>query len=266
MTRDYYLQRTPFTRREWFLCRGEKLTAWAGGEDAPMTYVTRAEVMELCETLNRRFAGRLPAGMEIRLPTAAEWRLAYARGRAETNLLADAAYAEPAARCERGWFGVGADRTVYSSGMAGYYRARQLAVPMVTNLWPEFPPRQLSGKVARWARYASQFAPVPVARKDPDALGLYDMLGNCLEMVVDRAEPDLGHWSASEFGVLAGELYAGKGMAVSDPVVKDGAKTLMLGNYRSPESPGDEVWVAPFDRLPHLGFRLCVGPRLEEEN
>jgi len=106
VTRPYWLAATPVTRRQWFAVRGEPLTAWEGGEDAPMTYVTRDEVTNFCARLNARFSAELPSGYEIRLPTLAEWRLAYALGKTLPEDFPDKK-AMRRASVERGWYGQG---------------------------------------------------------------------------------------------------------------------------------------------------------------
>ena len=262
VTYPYWLAKTPVTRRQWFAVRGEPLKAWAGGGDVPMTYVTREEVTDFCARLNARFAAQLPRDCEIRLPTVAEWRLAYVVGRTVTNVLTTGRHDQRRANCEIGWFGQGVNGEAGRSDMKRYYEDLNLPVPMVTNIWPEFPLQRIDSHDANWVRYSSQFAPVPVGLKPANALGLRDLYGNCFEMAYDRGSTNEQRWGGSEFGLRTGNLYPGLGLFVTNPVASHGSHPLMLGTYITPDLLGDEVWVAPFDRLPHLGFRLCIGPKL----
>lgn len=262
VTYPYWLAKTPVTRRQWFAVRGEPLKAWAGGGDAPMTYVSRDEVTDFCARLNARFAAQLPHDCEIRLPTVAEWRLAYVVGRTVTNVLTTGRHDQRRANCEIGWFGQGVNGEAGRSDMKRYYEDLNLPVPMVTNIWPEFPLQRIDSHDANWVRYSSQFAPVPVGLKPANALGLRDLYGNCFEMAYDRGSTNEQRWGGSEFGLRTGNLYPGLGLSVTNPVASRGSHPLMLGTYITPDLLGDEVWVAPFDRLPHLGFRLCIGPKL----
>ena len=262
VTAPYYLQEVPVSRRIWYAVRGEALTAWRGGEEAPMTYVSRAEVTNFCARLNAAWADRLPAGYEIRLPTVAEWRLAYALGGTVTNFSTKMSEAQRKMNDAIGWFGIGANGEVKFSNIKTYYEGLNLPVPMVTNIWPAFPPHRIDTQDAVWKRKASQFAPVPVGLKPANRLGLRDMLGNCFEMVYDLGSTNVPNWGCSEFGFRVDNPYVGQGFSLTNPVAHSGNFPLMLGTYISQTLPGDYVWAAPFDRLPLLGFRLCLGPKL----
>ena len=81
VTRPYWLGEAPVTWRQWRAVRGEKFEGrWNGQGGAPATYLTCDEASSFCARLTRRFAKELPEGYEIRLPTVAEWRLAYQVG------------------------------------------------------------------------------------------------------------------------------------------------------------------------------------------
>ena len=262
VTKPYWLAEVPVTRRQWFGVRGEPAVAWKGGEDAPMTYVSRDEICAWCSNVNVRFAKTLPEGYEIRLPTVAEWRLAYQVGRTETHDLSVRKDVRRRANFAIGWFGQGVNGTQQTSNMKRYYADRKLPVPLVKDVWPEFPPRQIDSNDAWWVRDSSQFASVPVGLKAANGLGLHDMHGNCFEMTYDSGTTNVRQWGGSEFGLRVGNPYVGFGPCVTNPVVRSGSHALMLGTCISPELRGEDVWVTPFDRLPHLGFRLCIGPKL----
>jgi len=239
---------------------GEPLTAWEGGEDAPMTYVTRDEVTNFCARLNVRFSAKLPRGYEIRLPTLAEWRLAYVQGKTVPTHFADKR-AMRRTYVERGWYGQGINGEGKSADMRRYYADLNRPLSMVTNIWPTFPPRVINSGKDNWARYSSEIPPVPVGLKPTNELGLHDMLGNCYERVLDTCSDKVHHWGKTEWGVTTIGLYAGQGLALTNPVERTGNLPLMVGTYLAPDIPGDRAWSADFDRLPHLGFRLCIGPK-----
>lgn len=259
VTRPYWLAEIPVTWRQWRAVRGESWEGgWNGRGGAPATYLTQDEATAFCAKLTRRFKKELPEGYEIRLPTVAEWRLAYQVGETVTNAPGLSKNDLRRENVKIGWFGQGGR----GSNMGRYFDGRHLPPSLVTNVWPKFPPRRIDSKDANWVREASQIASVPVGLKPANKLGLHDMIGNCFEMTADRGVLNTNRWGASEFGLRAGNPYEGLGFAVTNPVVRTGTCPLMLGTYLAPDLNGDDVWLAPFDRLPHLGFRLCLGPKL----
>ena len=263
VTRPYWLGEAPVTWRQWRAVRGEAYEGgWDGRGGAPATYLTYAEASGFCARLTRRFAKELPEGYEIRLPTVAEWRLAYQGGQTVTNQAAGDVYAARRVRCEVGWFGQGANGTAESSGMKRYFEDRNMKVQLVSDVWPDFPPQRINPKKDEWVRYSSRIVPVPVKQKPCNGLGLYDMFGNCFEMCYDCVATNNILHAASEFGFQVRNPYPEQGLSLVDPVGLSGPMPKMLGTYITPGLPGDEVWSTFFDRLPHLGFRLCIGPKL----
>ena len=265
VTRPYWLGEAPVTWRQWRAVRGETYEGGGNGRGgAPATYLTYDEASSFCARLTRRFAKDLPKGYEIRLPTVAEWRLAYQVGQTVTNQTEGDTYAARRARCEIGWFGQGANGQWETSNMKRYFEDRNRKVQLVSETWPDFPPRQIDSKESNWLRYSSKFVPVPVKLKPCNGLGLYDMYGNCYEMCFDCVSTNGVNRVMSEFGFRVGNLYSGMGLSLVDPLVLSGPMPTMLGTYITPGLPGDEVWSTFFDRLPHLGFRLCIGPKMEK--
>ena len=265
VTYPYWLATTPVTRRQWFAVRGEPLTAWTGGEDAPMTYVSRDEVVDFCTRLNARFAAQLPQGCEIRLPTLAEWRLAYAQGRTMSTKFPDKKSLRRA-YAAIGWYGQGVGGKPEHGGMRQYYERQNLPVPLVKEIWPDFPPEPVQSEKMDWIRKASKIAPVPVGLKPANELGLHDMCGNCCERVADVGSEALFDYMRSEWGMNTHDIYQGFGLAVTNPVERSGSLPLMVGSYAAPDLPGDKVWSSKFDRMPHLGFRLCLGPKISSSD
>lgn len=78
-----------------------------------------------------------------RLPTVAEWRLAYALGGTVTNFSTKMSEAQRKMNDAIGWFGIGFNGEVRFSNIKTYYEGLNLPVPMVTNIWPAFPPQRI---------------------------------------------------------------------------------------------------------------------------
>ena len=265
VTRPYWLGEAPVTWRQWRAVRGENYEGgWNGRGGAPATYLTYDEASSFCARLTRRFAKELPEGYEIRLPTVAEWRLAYQVGQTVTNMAEGDVYSARRVRCEVGWFGQGANGQWETSNMKRYFEDRNKKVQLVSETWPEFPPREINPEKDEWVRYSSRIVPVPVKQKPCNGLGLYDMYGNCFEMCYDCVATNNIRLAASEFGFQVRNPYPEQGLSLVDPVGLSGPMPTMLGTYITPGLPGDEVWSTFFDRLPHLGFRLCIGPKMEK--
>ena len=139
-----------------------------------------------------------------------------------------------------------------------------MKVQLVSETWPDFPPRQMHARGSGWIGNSSRFVPVPAKLKPANELGLYDMCGNCFEMCYDCADTNNVSVFFSEYGFKVGNIYPGMGSSLLDPLGMTGSAPTMVGSYLTPSHSGDDVWAAPFDRLPHLGFRLCIGPKMEK--
>jgi formylglycine-generating enzyme required for sulfatase activity len=134
------------------------------GPDLPAYYISREMALEFCRklTLQERAAGRLPFGHEYTLPTEAQWEYAARAGTTTRFYNGD----DPARLDEIAWFTRTPKIKDHPGGRAEYAQ----------------PPRD---------------TPVhPVGRKQPNAWGLYDMLGNVAQWCADTYYSkggELGH-------------------------------------------------------------------------
>lgn len=83
LSQDYWIGKYEVTQEQWEALMGTNPSAYKNvGNDAPVENVSWHDAMEFCErlTARERAAGRLPFGLEYRLPTEAEWEYACRAG------------------------------------------------------------------------------------------------------------------------------------------------------------------------------------------
>jgi formylglycine-generating enzyme required for sulfatase activity len=198
-------------------------------EHAPMYWVNWHEAAEFCLRLTRqeRAAGRIPPGYEYRLPTEAEWEYA---SRAGTST---ATYAGEI-RIE------GARNAPVLDAIAWY--AGNSSVGYVGKGWDT---RGWEGK-----QYPGGLAgPRTVGTREPNAWGLYDMLGNVNEWCAD--------WFADR--LPGGRVSAPHGPATGVLRVIRGGSWF---NHARSERAADRDWSKPGRRFHGLGFRVALAPML----
>jgi formylglycine-generating enzyme required for sulfatase activity len=196
------------------------------GDNYPIYYVSWDEAAAFCRKLTdqERYMGRLPPGYEFRLPTEAEWEYACRAGTTEATyagkMVSKGKFNMPVLDAIA-WYGGNS-----SVGYTGH--------GFSTATWPE---KQYPGGDA---------GPREVGGKQPNAWGLYDMLGN------------VNQW--------CGDWHAGKlpGGSVTDPSgPPSGTKRVNRGggwyyyavdcraSYRNGNEPGYRSNV--------IGFRVALG-------
>ncbi|MBI3885133.1 MAG: formylglycine-generating enzyme family protein [Opitutae bacterium] len=196
-------------------------------DDAPMYLVNWDEAAAFCRklTAHEQSAGRLPAGFEYRLPTEAEWEYAC---RAGTSTATYAGAMEIKARFDApvldviAWYG--------GNSSFGY-----VGPGANTESW--------AGK-----RYPGGTAgPRSVGTRQPNAWGLFDLLGN------------VGEWCGDWYGEplpAAGAVDPRGPDRGTSRVVRGGAWTFLARRVRA----ANRSWIEPGLRLNVLGFRVALAP------
>jgi endo-1,4-beta-xylanase len=183
-------------------------------DDLPMYFVSWQDAVEFCNVLNQRerASGHLPAGYEFNLPTEAQWEYAC---RARTS---DATYAGPlvpdAAILDRiAW---------YAGNSAEGYVGKGFNV---------------GGRTG---------GPHPVAQKEPNAWGLYDMMGNIWEWCRDWYGPYPGGAVTDPVGPMTGKNRVNRGGSF-------GSSTRDHRSANRAKNP-------PLEASAYRGFRLALCP------
>ncbi|NLF16066.1 MAG: SUMF1/EgtB/PvdO family nonheme iron enzyme [Lentisphaerae bacterium] len=210
LTRGFYLGKFEVTQAQWQSVMGRNPSQFTGaGADAPAEMVSWDDCQAFCRTLGEGF----------RLPTEAEWEYACRAG------TTTAIYTGPLTIVDTNngmeldaiaWYG-GNSRVTYEGGFD-------------SSAWP--------GKQHRHDRAGTH----PVGKKQPNAWGLYDMLGNVWE------------WCQDGYGDYPSEAVtdpAGSGTG-SDRVFRGGSWNRNAKYCRV----ANRDWNPPSNRLINVGCRL----------
>lgn len=215
----FYLQTTEVTQGQWKAVMGSNPSTFRRcGDQCPVESVSWDDVQEFIRRLNMQ-----AKNVRYRLPTEAEWEYAARAGTSTaiyTGPLRILGYSNAPALDRIAWYG--------GNSCAAYEGAFDCRA------WPEKQNR------------CSFCGPHPVSRKQPNAWGLYDMIGNVWEWVQDWYDP----------------YTAGTASASTEP--KKGKSKVFRGgswNY-APRScrAAYRLDNVPSSRLPFVGFRLARDP------
>lgn len=109
-------------------------------------------------------------------------------------------------------------------------------------------------KISWYTNNVPELVPQPVGQKEPNAWGLYDMLGNVQEFCLDNYRPDFG----TNLATYDDETFSGPG---SDFNGNTSQKVLRGGCYSSPVKECRSAFrasAAATAQLPSAGFRLAM--------
>ena len=240
ISRPFWMSKFKVTLEQWEAYKKVELTKYQqvmGGKSVPKSGICFWDAMDFCEWLTKRCRAKLPRGYVVRLPTEAEWEYAL-------RINDDA----------RDGAGKGKwkEFTVNISDIKRRAAEHDYALP----------------NIADW-----DYGPIAVGTKKPNAIGLYDMIGNGREFVLDT-------FDRTSFATLKGwypfgdEANVGKGLVYEDkekdPLrhCKDTDKVIIITR-----SEHDACVAGSFmklhenlgSRCPRNTIRLCIGPDLMKE-
>ncbi len=193
-------------------------------DDFPVVCVSWTDGKAFCEWLTKheQSAGRLPEGLEYRLPTEAEWEYACRGGRGDSSYF---------------WWG-----NELGDGEGRLNISGLDLLPGRTRKWP------LAS--APWADGYSFVSPVDhYGERGRNGFGIADMCGGVWEVVLDHFDPLGGHE----------ELVLPKPNETPRPVCRGGNYFDVPGNARCAVRLG---LAGPHYSDSRDGFRVCLGPRI----
>lgn len=219
LTRGFYLQTTEVTQGQWRAVMGFNPSQFGTcGDDCPVEGVTWQNVRAFIRRLNKR-----EGGSRYRLPTEAEWEYACRAGSSTAIYTGDLCI-------------LGKRNAPALNAIAWYGGNSCVDYPVGSNCsgWKE---KQYS---------CSNCGPHPVGRKEPNAWGLYDMIGSVYEWCQDW----YGKYSSGALTDPTGPVSG------SRRVSRGGSWDHYARSCRS----ANRNHFPPAYRTSYLGFRLLREP------
>ncbi len=241
ITRPFWIGKYQVTRGVWSQYSRNTRTSdekeMYGGNNAPMNDISFKEVLLFCDWLNHRRKAYLPKGYVFRLPTEAEWEYALnANGGKPDN---------PYIKWRDG------DKSGEGQIMVTYEDYKRIA-------------EKFKMKAGRF--YA--LPPMTVGTKAPNDWGIYDMLGNGREFVLDTL--DNTGWS----GKAPADGLVGKGLLLYKESETDPLRFVPDAKKWKPLIRGSKDKVSWYEKCRGASgwsfgmgttFRLVIGPDLLKE-
>ena len=205
-----------------------------GGDKTPAG-MSPQQALELLETMNAKYASRLPKGYVFRFPTEAEWEYGFKGGK------------------EKYWDGAACKRRIIS------VEERQKAM------------ERKGLKVRDFEKFPWVLPYVSVGTKEPNEWGFYDLLGNGWTYLLDTVE---GDHSARLLDIGADEILAGlykDGDTDPVPYYEGKGKRIVMrgsgwGDAKFKGQRYKKVLFSSADVFHHDGhIRLVIGPDLLKE-
>jgi len=243
ITRPFWIGKYQVTRGAWAQFSKEARThdiekSRFGGNNAAMVDVSFYEVLQFCGWMNRRYKASLPKGCVFRLPTEAEWEYALNAGGNPESLYIK-------------WRD--GDKSVESQIMVTFNDFKKIADENNTVITKPY-----------------RLPPMTVGTKAPNDWGIYDMLSNGREFVLDTVN-NL-RWTGGH-GMYYNDYLGGKGILLykeseTDPFrfVLNSSCPLIRGDLSCKGSWYMKSRGRP-DRKDDMftTFRLVIGPDLLKE-
>ena len=242
ITRPFWIGKTQITKGQWADVMGEVLHLTPvekalGGRDSAKDGLTAGAVERFCKRLNTKYAVLIRPGYEFRPPTEAEWEYAFRAGK------------------EHRWHGDMFSRLA-KDDVQGVARLPEEEVEIME-----------AGGLS--LRKGEELPMGRVGTKEPNEWGLYDMLGNGWEMVMDRFErPERGFDMANVDIFKMHVRYVDR---ARNPLARykgvDGGFGLQRGGgFLYGKGFGKQLFDTACRTMPKDStFRLVLGPKLDDQ-
>ena len=249
ITRPFWIGKYQVTWRQWRVFgkgQFDDTINALGGLDAAKEEVSYKKAMWFCESMNKRFKRYIPKGYVYRLPTEAEWEYALHANCSDANDPYVQAFLRPK--------DVGAWKKIAVEKEDIKQMAQDNGFP-VARLPPHVVP------------------PMKVGTKLPNSWGVYDMLGNGVELLLDMVQIDNfeKRWGRNEQTDLYGLIkYKPEEVDPLRMVSSNASCPCCLVRRKSKASHGDPL----FDKMANKvyggveiynTFRVVIGPDLMRE-